>query len=255
LDHLNAEIAKVDHLQRNLVQWTELTAATHPQDPVIGRQAMEKLALAIYPHWPLGEAGRQEEHHYVASLDAEVQQINQQLAAVQTERAGAEQQRDSIKAQLPQEKTTDAAAGGGTTFVALQNQPAASGEQQTKLLADLGRLNERVDALVAEEKRMQGRLEMINELKDEHVIEGGLAHKYDELSLPMVIPSGNMWASTYFLLTGFHALHVLVGLIAFVLVLMYRLDRTKAHILENTGLYWHFVDLVWIFLFPLLYLF
>ena len=74
-------------------------------------------------------------------------------------------------------------------------------------------------------------------------------------SLPMVIPSGNMWASTYFLLTGFHAIHVLVGLIAFVLVLLYRLDRTKAHILENTGLYWHFVDLVWIFLFPLLYLF
>jgi cytochrome c oxidase subunit 3 len=64
-----------------------------------------------------------------------------------------------------------------------------------------------------------------------------------------------MWASTYFLMTGFHAIHVLVGLIAFALVLLYRLDRSKAHILENTGLYWHFVDLVWIFLFPLLYLF
>ena len=76
-----------------------------------------------------------------------------------------------------------------------------------------------------------------------------------ETGVPMVIPSGNMWASTYFLLTGFHALHVLVGLIAFVLVLLYRLDHTKSHILENTGLYWHFVDLVWIFLFPLLYLF
>jgi cytochrome c oxidase subunit 3 len=64
-----------------------------------------------------------------------------------------------------------------------------------------------------------------------------------------------MWASTYFLMTGFHAIHVLVGLIAFVLILLYRLDVKRAHIIENIGLYWHFVDLVWIFLFPMLYLF
>jgi cytochrome c oxidase subunit 3 len=254
LNRLTDEINKVANLQTNLAQWTELIAATH-QDLAVRREAMDKLAKAIYPHWPLGQAGKEQEHHYVAALDREAQQINEQLAKISQERGSAEQQRDAIKAQLPEQKTTDASAGHGTTFVAIQNQPAASGEQQTKLLADLGRLNERVDALSADEKRLQGRLGMIAELKDEHVVEEGLAHKYHELALPMVIPSGNMWASTYFLLTGFHALHVLVGLIAFVLVLLYRLDRTKAHILENTGLYWHFVDLVWIFLFPLLYLF
>ena len=64
-----------------------------------------------------------------------------------------------------------------------------------------------------------------------------------------------MWASTYFLLTGFHALHVLIGLIVFVILLCMRLDTTKAGVIENVGLYWHFVDLVWIFLFPMLYLF
>ena len=42
---------------------------------------------------------------------------------------------------------------------------------------------------------------------------------------------------------------------AFVLVLLYKLDVGMAHVIENIGLYWHFVDLVWIFLFPLLYLF
>ena len=46
-----------------------------------------------------------------------------------------------------------------------------------------------------------------------------------------------------------------VALLAFALVLPMRLDRSRAHIIENIGLYWHFVDLVWIFLFPLLYLF
>jgi cytochrome c oxidase subunit 3 len=88
---------------------------------------------------------------------------------------------------------------------------------------------------------------------------GGHAHGLNDtfpwLRLPAVIPGGNMWASTYFLLTGFHAIHVIVGLIVFAVLLGYRLDRKRAGMIENAGLYWHFVDLVWIFLFPLLYLF
>ncbi len=75
------------------------------------------------------------------------------------------------------------------------------------------------------------------------------------LRLPIVIPGGNMWASTYFLLTGFHAVHVAVGLIVFTVLLGYTLGPKNAGMIENAGLYWHFVDLVWIFLFPVLYLF
>ena len=71
----------------------------------------------------------------------------------------------------------------------------------------------------------------------------------------MMIPSGNMWSSTYFLMTGFHAIHVVVGLVIFIVAFPMKLDARKANYLENAGLYWHFVDLVWIFLFPLLYLF
>jgi cytochrome c oxidase subunit 3 len=83
----------------------------------------------------------------------------------------------------------------------------------------------------------------------------GLNEDHHGLKLPIYIPSGNMWASTYFLLTGFHAIHVLIGLIAFALMLPLNLGPAKAGLVENIGLYWHFVDLVWIFLFPLLYLF
>ena len=99
---------------------------------------------------------------------------------------------------------------------------------------------------------------------EEHLEHGGApgdapAHGYNEaypwLRLPIVIPGGNMWASTYFTLTGFHAVHVLVGLIVFALMLPMRLGVAAAGMIENIGLYWHFVDLVWIFLFPLLYLF
>jgi cytochrome c oxidase subunit III len=92
-----------------------------------------------------------------------------------------------------------------------------------------------------------------------HSAEGGehegLNEQHPWLRLPIMIPGGPMWASTYFLLTGFHAIHVLVGLIAFALLMFATLDRSKTGVVENVGLYWHFVDLVWIFLFPLLYLF
>ncbi len=70
------------------------------------------------------------------------------------------------------------------------------------------------------------------------------------------IKYGNIFASTYFLMTGFHALHVIVGMILFAIVLSLgpRLHAGWTDYVENSGLYWHFVDLVWIFLFPLIYI-
>ena len=72
------------------------------------------------------------------------------------------------------------------------------------------------------------------------------------------IPYGNMWASCYFAMTGFHALHVLGGLVVFAVMLVMagrgRFGPQHENMVEITGLYWHFVDIVWIFLFPLLYL-
>ncbi len=82
--------------------------------------------------------------------------------------------------------------------------------------------------------------------------------KGEDVHLTPAIPFGNLWASCYFAMTGFHALHVLGGIVVFALILLMSLRGTfgtrHAHFLEYTGLYWHFVDIVWIFLFPLLYL-
>ncbi|HTV05681.1 MAG TPA: cytochrome c oxidase subunit 3 family protein [Acidobacteriaceae bacterium] len=64
--------------------------------------------------------------------------------------------------------------------------------------------------------------------------------------------------SLYFLLTGVHALHMLIGvsILFFLIFNAWRGAYTTGHMtfIENFGLYWHFVDIVWIFLFPLLYL-
>jgi cytochrome c oxidase subunit 3 len=71
---------------------------------------------------------------------------------------------------------------------------------------------------------------------------------------PMVY--GNIFASCYFIMTGFHAIHVIVGMILFGMVLKQgsSLNERWTDWVENSGLYWHFVDLVWIFLFPMLYI-
>ena len=62
----------------------------------------------------------------------------------------------------------------------------------------------------------------------------------------------------YFIMTGVHALHMIIGLgILAVLVIMASRHKFSAQYyspVEVSGLYWHFVDIVWIFLFPLLYL-
>ena len=74
-----------------------------------------------------------------------------------------------------------------------------------------------------------------------------------------IFPSTNVFWSCYFALTGFHALHVLGGIVYNLWVLSYSrqasLWESRRHRLELAGLYWHFVDIVWIFLFPMLYLF
>ncbi len=62
----------------------------------------------------------------------------------------------------------------------------------------------------------------------------------------------------YFMMTGLHALHVIVGMVvlSFVLNFMLRgkITADRINIMENGALYWHLVDIIWIFLFPLFYL-
>jgi cytochrome c oxidase subunit 3 len=62
----------------------------------------------------------------------------------------------------------------------------------------------------------------------------------------------------YFAMTGMHALHMVIGigLLGWLLKRSYRGDFSSGYVapIENFGLYWHFVDIVWLFLFPLLYL-
>ena len=69
---------------------------------------------------------------------------------------------------------------------------------------------------------------------------------------------GNLFGATFFTLTGFHGAHVTIGIIwllgMFVVAMKGRLGPSSSLDVEILGLYWHFVDIVWIIIFTLLYL-
>ncbi|MEY3174985.1 MAG: Cytochrome c oxidase subunit 3 [Planctomycetota bacterium] len=121
--------------------------------------------------------------------------------------------------------------------------PAGFLEARTKLKA-----GEKPPEITLDETRKR-----LNEMKANEQY-GALvsAHVFD----PHPIVYGNIFASTYFIMTGFHAIHVIVGMILFIIVLKQgsALNEKWTDWVENSGLYWHFVDLVWIFLFPMLYI-
>jgi cytochrome c oxidase subunit 3 len=102
---------------------------------------------------------------------------------------------------------------------------------------------------------------------------GMQAFEWTKLILEGVRPWGNPWGapqfgSSFFMITGFHGTHVTIGVIFLVIVaikvLRGDLDRErpgsltgrkgKYEIVEIMGLYWHFVDLVWVFIFAFFYL-
>jgi cytochrome c oxidase subunit 3 len=80
----------------------------------------------------------------------------------------------------------------------------------------------------------------------------------DKPLAPDMAGKTEMYFFLYFAMTGMHAMHMIIG----ICILVYMIIRAKAgayttgHVtfVENFGLYWHFVDIVWIFLYPLLYL-
>jgi cytochrome c oxidase subunit III len=67
-----------------------------------------------------------------------------------------------------------------------------------------------------------------------------------------------LYFSLYFAMTGMHALHMIIGicLLGYLIIRARAGAFTTGHVtfVHNFGLYWHFVDIIWIFLFPLLYL-
>ena len=88
---------------------------------------------------------------------------------------------------------------------------------------------------------------------------GGQAYEYANLVGEGFVMSTNAYTSAFFLATGFHGLHVIGGLVAFLLMLgrtyvSRRFTHEQAVHAIVTSYYWHFVDAIWVVLFGVLYL-
>jgi cytochrome c oxidase subunit 3 len=76
--------------------------------------------------------------------------------------------------------------------------------------------------------------------------------------MPLLDRGHLLYFSLYFFMTALHALHIIIGMVL-LFICLFKVKNEKIHnekyvLLENSALYWHLVDLIWIFLFPLLYL-
>lgn len=94
--------------------------------------------------------------------------------------------------------------------------------------------------------------------EDKKMIHVPLFGRYEPVEVSAMHPQLPMFFGLYFLMTGLHGLHVVIG-IGLIIWLIIRGRRGEFYSgfftpVEMVGLYWHLVDLVWIFLFPLLYL-
>lgn len=226
----------------NHVRWTEVKVSQTLNDEVGGDQArkrvLENFAFVIHRSHHASRSAFTESETYLANeklgLEADIKDLESEKTALEAK----------IKESLEKGEALAKDKGDADPEALAARGLAASTQRE-------------VDALKLRIGAVNGRLKLLPRLialPDE-----GLNSEYEHngawIRLPFKIPSGNMWASTYFLMTGFHAIHVAVGLLIFAMVLPFTLDSRRANFIENAGLYWHFVDLVWIFLFPLLYLF
>jgi cytochrome c oxidase subunit 3 len=96
----------------------------------------------------------------------------------------------------------------------------------------------------------------------EHLVPGQFfGYDYSEYlngRTPEIGEHVQMFMFLYFAMTGLHALHMVIGMVILAIVALKayrgRTSLKQANFVEMMGLYWHFVDIVWIFLFPFLYL-
>ncbi len=212
-----------------MVVWTEKKVGG-ADDPQMKRMALETIAMQVYP---LGDHGNISNY-----LKNERTEIDARLGELQPKLQSDNQQLEKLQHEIAELKKLTAPTESQRLELANKTSEAKS------LTTYITQLNGLIVPI-------ENRIEALDLIADAH--EG--INEHFHLRLPMVIPSGNTWANTYFLLTGFHALHVLGGIIVFLVLLPMQLDSARFGLLENVGLYWHFVDIVWIFLFPLIYLF
>lgn len=222
------ELERLRLLKSGLINWTQFKVSRE-SDRLMRQRSIESLAYQIYP---LHKNDQLEKF-----LADETDEVRTEAAAgnkrLTESEATLKQAQEELKRLLPLRESGDQAIE----------------DQFKKQSATTEEITKQITLLRGELNPIQQRLNAIEKLPTEKGVNEGFGIK-----LPVVIPNGKTWMNTYYLLTGFHALHMLAGLVVLVWWLGLRLGSSRVHLLENFGIYWHFVDLVWLTIFAIIYL-
>ena len=211
-------------IQSGMVRWTKQKVGAS-DDPLMQQMALESLAHQILPIESDPKFAK-----YITDEKNELTEIQSGLVdQLQSAEASLKESQETLR-QLTEAEPKDNDA---------INAASKKAAEFTTLIS----------ANKKKSKPIEDRLSAIEEFGE---LQTGINEHHD-LQLPVVIPSGNAWLNTYYLLTGFHALHLVAGLVLLMIALTMRLDKSRIPYLENVGLYWHFVDFVWLLLLPILY--
>lgn len=224
----DAKLETLNLIRLGVVEWTQHKVGS-ASDRAIQKQAIEAMAHQILPLEVNEEAGK-----YLVEEINEVRIAKQQLQARLEQ---AESQLKTSQANLRELTPGKEADAESRAAFADESQKA---EDLTDKIGDIRR----------EMIPLKNRLSAVDALSESH---NGINQTYG-IKLPFVMPAGKAWANTYFLLTGFHLLHLIVGLGVLLFWMFVRFDKNRVPWLKNFGLYWHFVDLVWLVIFVIVYL-
>jgi cytochrome c oxidase subunit 3 len=218
-------LALLEEIRLGLVLWTSREVGTS-DDPDERESAIQAMAHAIRPtsdepsDWT-DDCDRQLQELQLrrTQLEADKQRIESELAA-------------AVERLSPPNDSPAASEAQGESEVPAPDSRAALAQVNTELGV------------------VQDRLKILKRLS---ALPAGLNEGYG-LRLPIVVPGGRTWLNGYYLLSGMHAIHLLAAVAAAAVLLPLKLDAGRALLLGNIALYWHFVDAVWLVLFPILYL-
>ena len=201
------------------------------------------------------------------ALRSELEKVKSAIALGTGKRSDLEAQQKALTEKLALVGRVEAAyaplkeqlRAGNITLLESRGKLAALKELFSGRSEELETHDEREKTVIeAAKSRELAALEQRVPVEDQKLFRDQFANIFNGVHDPHVIVYGNTFASIYFLMTGFHAVHVLIGMLMFGMLLWRGLTNTlgpdQELFVENAGLYWHFVDLVWIFLFPLLYI-
>ena len=211
-------------IQSGMINWTQQKVGSS-NDPLMQQMALKTLAHQIYPTSddPSFKKYLQDEQN---ELTAESEKLSLQLASAEAKLKTAQDE--------------------------LRTLQEADDKDNEKIAEVTKRATELTTLISTTKKQSRPIADRQKSFEEFGGLESGL-NEHHGLNLPIVVPGGNTWLNTYYLLTGFHALHIVAGLVLLLITLCLRLDKTRLPLMENIKLYWYFVDFVWLLILPLLY--